>query len=255
MRQCIFCPNKAKSREHLWPKWLLERIKPGRIEGFIGHNKDLSFHAEWKVRSVCDACNHGWMSRMEATISPIIGPLIDDKSQFIDAPQQWSISAWAVKTAMVLDSAVSSALPLFYTQKECDDLKESSTIPFRTTVSLARFLGDGDIGASNSEIKVGDPKLGRFPARITTFLLNCLVIQVFTLHPTRIYGDRPILVGSTEGPWDHLIVPCWPTSGRRIYWPPPLAMDFSRTVLDFRTFADRFNLGREVPIPPKRSSG
>jgi hypothetical protein len=257
MRQCIFCGGKKNiNREHLWPSWLLEKIKPTKVGGFIGHHKDLSFHAEWEVRTVCKDCNGGWMSAMETAVAPIIGPPVDDKSKFIDSPQQWTIAAWAVKTAMMLDSATAraSTSSMFYTQEERDFLRVSFGIPPRTTVTLARFLGSRDIGASNSDIWVrGD--VGAFPARITTFLLNCVVIQVATIHPIAVYGNRSIVIGTTQGPWDHLMVPCWPTNGRTIYWPPALALDFSDTALSYYRFADRFNLGREVPITPKAGLG
>ena len=231
---------------------MLRRIRPEKISGFIGHNKNLVAHRELMVRTVCKECNHGWMNLLEQANIPLLGPLIDDNSRFIDTPQQTTIAAWAVKTAMVLDSATAraSTSSMFYTQEERTALWASSAIPSRTTVTLARFLGSQDIGVSNTHIRVRGDK-GVFPACITTFLLNCLVVQIVTLHPIAEYGNRTIVIGSAEGPWDHLIVSCWPASGRTIYWPPVLALDFSGTALNFYRFADRFNLGTEVPIPPR----
>ncbi len=251
MRRCIFCRGAANSKEHLWPKWVLEKIKPTEIEGFIGYNTNLSFNAEWKVRTVCKSCNQGWMSNLEGTSCGILGPLIDDTSTFLNITQRWSVAVWSVKTAMILDSALSSALPLFYTQEERDKLMESSTIAPRTFIWLGRFLGSRDIGASTTEIKTGEPGMNIFPARVSTFLLNCLVIQVMTIHPTAEYGDRTILIRPAEGPWEHLTIGCWPTRGMNVYWPPVLAMNFGRGILDFRNFADRFNLGKDVPLPPR----
>jgi len=235
---------------------MLKRIRPDKISGFIGHNKNLVANRELTVRTVCEKCNHGWMNLLEQANIPLLGPLIDDNPRFIDMPQQMTIAAWAIKTAMVLDSATAraSSSSMFYTQEERIALKVSSSIPPRTTVTLARFLGSKDIGTSNTHIRVrGD--MGAFPACITTFLLNCLVIQIVTLHPIAEYANRTIVIGSAEGPWDHLIVSCWPANGRTIYWPPVLALDFSDTALNFYKFADRFNLGRELPIPPKGGLG
>jgi hypothetical protein len=146
-------------------------------------------------------------------------------------------------------------LPHFYTQQEREELKGSSTIPLRTFVLLGQFHGTRDVGASTTEIRTGLPNMSDFPVRISNFLLGSLVIQVVSAHLAPEYGDRPIGIGSAEGPWDHLLLRCWPADGRNIYWPPLLAMDFSRTIIDFRRVSDRFNLGKDVPIPPKRTDG
>jgi hypothetical protein len=257
MRQCIFCGNAAKSKEHLWPEWILKKIEPGKISGFIGHHKNLQFDREITVRTVCKPCNEGWMHKLECTNIPVMGPLIDDGSRFLDMPQLWSIAVWSLKTAMVMDSTTASVAPLFYTQEERDNLMESSTIPFRTLVWLGRFLGRSDIGASMSSIKAtldSDPTAPRIPARITTFLLNCLVIQVMTAHPTAEHIHRTIRIRPAEGPWDDLVIPCWPTVGHNLYWPPALAFNFGHTLIGWQRFADRYNLGVNVPIPPKTES-
>jgi hypothetical protein len=231
---------------------MLKRIEPETIVGFVGHNKDLEFEREWKVRCVCKECNEGWMHKLEDSNIPIMGPLIDGHSRFLDKLQQWSIAVWSVKTSMVLDSATAPAISLFYTQEERNNLRESSLIPRGTLVWLGQFHGIRDVGAGASEITTGLPGKITFPTRISTFLLGCLVIQVATSHLAPEYSDRTIVIRSAEGPWDHLIVPCWPTHDASLYWPPVLAMNFGRTAIDFVTFSDRFNLGRDVPIPPKR---
>jgi len=80
MRTCIFCGERAGSREHLWPKWILDMVRPRRIGGFIGLSTALEFEREFIVRSVCSACNSGWMSDLETANMPVMGPMIDDKS-------------------------------------------------------------------------------------------------------------------------------------------------------------------------------
>ena len=188
------------------------------------------------------------MHKLEDANIPILGPLIDGHSRFLDGPQQWSIAVWSVKTCMVLDSATASATSFFYTQEERDALRESSTIPLRTTVWLGQFHGDRDVGANTSEIRTGMPNMSLFPARVSTFLLGCLVIQVTNVRLPSEYGKRTIIISATKGPWDYLLTRCWPADTGNVYWPPPLAMNFSGTIIDFRSVADRFNEGANVPL-------
>lgn len=256
MRECIFCGGREKiNREHVWPEWILKLVEPEKIRGFIGHNTNLEIHRELKIRSVCKTCNEGWMSELETASIPLIGPLIEDKSKFIGIPQRRSIAVWSIKTSMMMDSTTASASPLFYTREERYNLKTSSAIPPRTNVWLGRFIGDRDIGASMSQIKTKLPDTVSFPAQITSFVLGCLVIQVATVHLAPEYDKRTIVIDSAKGPWTELIVPCWPTDTTNIYWPPVLAFNYSDTVLDFNRFADRFNLGVNVPITPKNTTG
>jgi len=252
MRYFIFCDNQAKTREHLWPEWILKKVKPGKVTGFIGHNTNLTFTAEWKVRTVCKSCNEGWMSALEVANTPLIGPPIDDISITLSEPQQWAIAAWSVKTAMVMDSTTVAARPLFYTQTERDELKSSSLTPRGTAVWLGRFLGLRSIGAVSVDTKYRISGVDELcPGRITTFLLGALVIQVMTVHILPEYGDRRIRIDPAQGPWDHLLVTAWPTAGRKIYWPPILAFDDSGTLTDLSTLFDRWELGTQVPLAPK----
>jgi hypothetical protein len=250
MRKCIFCGDDAKTREHLWPKWILNKVRPRMITGFLGRNTNLRFNAEWKVRSVCKSCNGGWMSNLETANEPLIGPPIDDVSVTLDGPQRWAAAAWSIKTAMVMDSTTVGARPLFYTQTERDGMKASSLIPARTMVWLGRYLGGNAIAAGSLDTTYRFRDVGIIcPGRITTLLLGCLVIQVMTVHIPPEYGDRATLINAAQGPWDQLLVTAWPNPrGRSSYWPPILAFDDSGALTDFSTLNDRWVLGDEIPL-------
>lgn len=258
MRQCIFCGTRAGSREHLLPAWVLERVKPVTFAGFIGHNKNVSFEAEWIVRTVCHGCNGGWMSNLETAVMPLIGRPIDDKSIALDPVQRTSVAAWSVKTAMVMDSTTKAARPLFYTQEERHALMTSTAIPSRTTVWLGRFLGTANLGAVSVDvnIRIREKVGGEFwPTRVTTFLVGHLVIQVVTVHIHSAtsyvraeYRNRTVRIRCREGPWNEILVSCWPPDGRHLYWPPVLAFHENINQLNFLSLADRYMLGREIPL-------
>jgi PDZ domain len=190
------------------------------------------------------------MSGMEDANTPLIGPPIDDVSITLNEPQQWAVAAWSAKTAMVMDSTTVAARPLFYTQKEREEIMTSSLTPKRTAVWLGRFLGRSVIGAVSLDTVYRLPGLSPCTGRITTLILGRLVIQVMTVHTPSEYGDRRIGVYPAEGPWDHLLVTAWPSS-RSVYWPPTLAFDDSDTLTDLSTLLNRWSLGKEVPIPPR----
>jgi hypothetical protein len=247
VRKCIFCGGTPVTREHLFPEWILAKIQPTNITGFIGRNRDLEVGPELKVRTVCKSCNGGWMSNLETRSTPLIGPRMDDTSAFLDIGGQSTISEWAVKTAMVLDSTTMAVKPLFYTQAERDDMRLSSQIPPRTFVWLARYVGRNTIGCGSLETKHRDP-FGLYHGRISTFIVGSLALQVMTVHPP--YAEdhhRPIRIDPVPGPWSEILVTSWPAQWR-IYWPPILAFDDSDTIINRNRLADRWQGGEEVSL-------
>src|SRR5882672_10108178 len=106
MRQCLFCDQAANSKEHVWPSWILEKLKIDRpIQHVIGKKEPKILpKAEIQIRCVCEDCNNGWMSRLETENMPIIGPLMHDISIPLSLERQRSVALWAVKTAMVGDA-------------------------------------------------------------------------------------------------------------------------------------------------------
>src|SRR5258708_7623884 len=110
------------------------------------------------------------MSDLEGVSKPLVGPRMDDISAFLDLTQQSTISAWTVKTAMVLDSTTMGVKPLFYTQRERDDIRLSSGIPPRTYVWLARYSGRNTIACGSLETKHRGP-FGIYHGRLTTFII------------------------------------------------------------------------------------
>jgi hypothetical protein len=248
VRACIFCGGRPLSNEHLFPEWVLKKVSPINITGHIGKHKNLEVGKEVKVKTVCKPCNGTWMSALEDMNIPLIGPRMDDRSAFLDGAEQWAISAWAVKTAMVLDSATMRVKPLFYTQQERDDIRLSSKIPPSTVVWLARYIGRNTIGCGSLETKHRSI-LGAYHGRISTFILGSLALQVMTVHVPLAHDDRhgTPRVDPAPGPWDEILITSWPLR-RRIYWPPILAFDDSNTILNRNRLADRWQGGREVPL-------
>ena len=249
-RRCIFCGDRADNVEHLWPEWVLSLVPPKTISGFIGRHKNLKFKREFTVRCVCQKrCNNGWMSDLETASTPILGALIVDKSMFLDPPQQWTIAAWAVKTAMVLDTAlrpIGGRSFTFYSEIECHHLRESWEIPVRTMIWLGRFLGNA-LGAWSSELLGTFPDdATKYPMRASTLVMGSLAIQVLSARAPAKYNRATVGINPVQGPWNEILVTAWP-SVHRIYWPPILAFDESKTIIDIQQLPARWR--RELSGP------
>lgn len=113
---CVFCGSSPTNNEDVIPRWLvkdLRLIPPAtrRIGRTFADRTDLGGAAAQKVagigvgkvRAVCrDACNNGWMKRLEDRAKPVLHPMIKDSDLSLDATAQETVGAWAFKTALML---------------------------------------------------------------------------------------------------------------------------------------------------------
>ena len=117
-RACHFCRQPLtgkKSREHVFPRWLLRVLSSGRIsvdatrystEGEPLSVRSHSLH-EFVLGGVCRSCNHGWMSLLESQARPTMTPLVTGGSSVraLDPEERATVARWATKTAAVLNLA------------------------------------------------------------------------------------------------------------------------------------------------------
>jgi hypothetical protein len=106
---CAFCgsPKRPRGREHVFADWLNSiGLEAGQVEVHTGRLNRVA--RRWTtegftatVRAVCDSCNHGWLSRLEAAAKPVLTPLILGQSVELSVDDQRLIAAWACKTALV----------------------------------------------------------------------------------------------------------------------------------------------------------
>jgi hypothetical protein len=244
-RQCLFCPNSANSKEHIWAKWILQSLKHvSSIQHSIGKATPKTVSSNLTMKCVCDTCNRGWMSALEVENKATIGPLMHDFSLRVDEQQQHAIARWVTKTAMVVEATTARHRTLFYSPDECKQLRLNSVIPPRTAVWIGRYSGSS-IGALGTDIWLnlpGEPKATN--GSVTTLVLGHLVLQVLTFHVSPEYRDGTVTVGPKIGPWEDLLLSTWPATGP-VVWPPSLS--FGRSgVLSIRTLIDRFKIGNIV---------
>ena len=107
---CVFCGRDGKlTKEHAWPKWLQKAV-PGAFDlAPHTHEDAVGQVTRWlgtafsdEVRRVCGDCNHGWMSRLELTVEPLLTALIFGRPQPLDSASSQIIALWIAKTALML---------------------------------------------------------------------------------------------------------------------------------------------------------
>lgn len=129
-RTCVFCGGGPISSEHVIPKWIsklplirreldwgaqfhgnpLYLIKHKLDESgfttgadFVERGRQYPMNAI-EVPVVCkEECNEGWMSRLEVAVREPLTALINNEEYMLTRAEIVSLSAWAVKTAMMFE--------------------------------------------------------------------------------------------------------------------------------------------------------
>ncbi len=129
-----------RTREHIFPKWLLKYMGIGKLPVVSAHHvrtentvetRDIR-HAAPLARTegrVCGSCNNGWMSALEVEAMPILKPFIDGTTNLYECGGQnvTTIGRWAAKTAYMVNSA--SSYPLKVPQQHRSSILNGAVPP------------------------------------------------------------------------------------------------------------------------------
>src|ERR1700730_13572483 len=125
-RTCIFCGERADTKEHLFPDWVNRLIEETSFQGqFLEmtaqgierRRYDSNQAAHLEARIVSHRCNHHWMSDLETAASELIGPLATGYANMLGTADQLLVAQWAAKTAMVGEWIIGSK-PLAFSQED-----------------------------------------------------------------------------------------------------------------------------------------
>ncbi len=154
MRSCIFCCNKADSREHVIAKRLVKRMNLQRVSAIAAHLHETNGLKKrpshtfdgFKTRYVCAPCNNGWMNHLEEWFENRLGFLIEPawprlghaivESIVSDKRDGEQLARWALKTSAILDYSLSlgqRAMTREFTLK-----LKAGPVPDAVTVELAQ---------------------------------------------------------------------------------------------------------------------
>jgi len=253
MRKCLFCENPAKTREHIWPEWVLKRLNVREpIHQKMGNEPaQLLPNPEQKVKAVCGTCNNGWMHELENLNIPLIGNLMQDVAFALNGLQQYQLATWAVKMSMIGDFLARSQRPLFFDQVEREQLRVANNLPDRTQVWIARYAFPDHVGIWGTNSWALDMTVHAF---ITTVVVGHLVVQVLTAQCFEKWDGIKVNVEPRPGPlpWPQLVTGIWPTVVSAA-WPPTFSFNDDTEFSVFRVIR-RFSYGEDLLSKAARSS-
>ncbi len=115
-RTCIFCGGRPLTKEHVVGNWAgrfgdSDQLEIVHLADREGEPRPPRNSRSWSARAydrqarvVCETCNNGWMSDLEAAVSPLL-----DAGELDGRPlsriEQTLLAAWATKTTLTLNAA------------------------------------------------------------------------------------------------------------------------------------------------------
>ncbi len=223
-RKCIFCAQKADSKEDAWPLWLTERfIAPGTLEFQPGIGAPLmsrpTERPEVRIGWFCEKCNNGWMSQLENLAKPVITRLLDQPTDVLNVHDRKTLALWSVKTAMVFEAIKGPDHCLFSDLERCLLYNKPHEIPDFTLIWIAKLIG---FPGPSSEGTILSTPTTPHRAAVVTLVFGCLAIQLRKVVPgTKLHPATNITMDQREGPWDKVLLQIWPQPPEPVCWPPP----------------------------------
>lgn len=118
MKVCAFCGKPGGNVEHIIAQWLIKRMEADDYPVVVAHRKEDSLKARpahglksYTTKAVCEKCNNGWMSKLEAWFQKTMGPLVEPTWPKLDAEllrlaltERVSLGKWALKTVIMMDA-------------------------------------------------------------------------------------------------------------------------------------------------------
>ena len=133
--RCRFCLREdvALTREHVFARWLVERLRAWRATHAAHGSADVAADARIArlVTNVCGTCNAGWMSSLEVSFRQAV--FAKSRPEHVAEPTRRTLSRWFVKTAMLVAHAASQDL---VPEERWPELTDS--MPSGIRVGLAR---------------------------------------------------------------------------------------------------------------------
>lgn len=110
--RCRFCLREdvALTREHVFARWLVERLRAWRATHTAHRAADAAADARIArlVTSVCGTCNAGWMSSLEVSFRQAV--FAQSRPDHMAAPTRRTLSRWFAKTATLVANAAHQEL-------------------------------------------------------------------------------------------------------------------------------------------------
>jgi hypothetical protein len=104
----------------------------------------------------------------------------------------------------------------FYSEGEREQMRLSGSVPYHTSVWIAKCVNHKDIYSAAKNHSTDDGVL----AFSVTMVFGFLAFQVVTVKPPKtIPAHLAVTYEVSDGPWDEILVPVWPVSQTARGWP------------------------------------
>lgn len=255
-KKCAFCDNLAVDHggEHLWDNWI-NRELPKKMK--FNASRRLSLHSQpiefvqaglkEKVPSVCDECNHGWMSNLTAKIKDDFRDTIIDAAPFsLDARGAALLASYIFMKAVVQDYCYNLDEP-FFTRAACARFRKSLNIPFFVKVWFAAYQGNSPY-AFHGSISLAEATFGPLEGMeffCYTYVLGPLVLQLLAPRWKDIRRrSLPLVTLTPNKRWQRAAIQFWPYIRQALSWPPQLYLGDDM----IKQFFNRFQAPINVPL-------
>jgi len=253
VRTCLFCDQRANTREDVWPKWLLASIghdptSPTQYWNTVKVPPKTWVGPRFLIRHVCKGCNEGWMSELEETARKTMGPLINDISLRLDSQRQRILALWGCKTAMVFEGAKQEKNK-FYPKIARQLLCQKQALPDDTMVWIGRFSQSNLLHAEGRKLvaRQSTPDAPAEDGCATTFVMKRLVIQALSIKRKPESHAANIRLEVQGGSWDRKLIQVWPVADRTLSWPP--SQSFGEHDNSLKELIRRFSVGVRFDVP------
>jgi hypothetical protein len=223
-RRCIFCDYKIDAKappEHVIPKWVGREYPNAMfLQTFADGSTRRSKTIKITVDTVCEDCNHHWMSDLETQGSVLLKPMLKGHTQGLGIEQQARLATWATKTAVTLDQTYPPSEQVF-APDACKWLMENELPPPGVIVHFGRYAGNGDFltfahndlyrRAIPEGTRPGPPDASRSFIRIDQLIVEVTITQ-----------DAKLDLRAAGRNINDMIIKIWPTTAP-VAWPPRLA--------------------------------
>ncbi len=229
---CIWCGTRPTNKEHVFPKWL-SNVLPRMPKTLLNTtNMRLTSSGtqnvwpgggaspELTAKVACEACNGGWMGRIESAAIPLLEPMILGEQVILTPGDQNTIATWAC-----LKSIVARGIHEPYLLPEQEWLTqfyETRTLPDSWRVWLSAYDGQNPTlydGYDIGDVHLMVPDGGSQPTSsaserhglLATFVIGYFAVKVFGIR--RPDADDPLRPDA--------FLRIFPT-GETVSWPPPM---------------------------------
>jgi hypothetical protein len=241
---CIFCerakPLVTITKEHLFSRWVdqvltpellgpdrsFERIMTGPDGVTISKTWPTEVIAAVEAPVVCgssaDGCNGGWMCDLDGQVRHLLEPTMLGKPRTLSPEEQLTIATWAAMKSMVLEYVWGPEQVIVLPQEARTCVYRQQLPPANMQIRIAAVESQGRPALIYRRVYRLHPQASASKtlpalASCSTFVLGCLVVQV--------YGTSSITSAAPPAPHrlSHHVI--YPPTGSTVNWPPPQALD------------------------------